>query len=135
MTALVGTREQPVLAAQCDSAQRAFGGIVVDLEAAVVGIAGQRRPGIIASDTIRALSSLLNRRRGTNHLDNSHRHDAAPLPATVSHLWLAHHLVHKAEKIGRLPCLGYGYHSFHLYAPCMMHCPTLRRRSLIFFLK
>ncbi|WP_236697023.1 hypothetical protein, partial [Sphingomonas sp. Leaf257] len=37
-----------------------------------------------------------------NHLDNSRRHDAAPVSATVPHLWLAHHLVGKAEKTGRL---------------------------------
>ncbi len=35
-----------------------------------------------------------------NHLDNSRRHDAAPVPATVPHLWLAHHLSSKAEKTG-----------------------------------
>ncbi|HIV78951.1 MAG TPA: hypothetical protein H9899_15645, partial [Candidatus Sphingomonas excrementigallinarum] len=47
-----------------------------------------------------------------NHLDNSRRHDAAPVSATVPHLWLAHHLVSKVEKTGRLrlnrsslPCL------------------------------
>ncbi|MBB4620014.1 hypothetical protein, partial [Sphingomonas abaci] len=30
------------------------------------------------------------------------RHDAAPVSATVPHLWLAHHLVSKVEKTGRL---------------------------------
>lgn len=44
VTALVGAREQPVLAPDGNTAQQALGGIVVDLEAAVVGIAGQRRP-------------------------------------------------------------------------------------------
>lgn len=37
MTALVGTREQPVFAPDGNTAQRALGGIVVDLQATVVG--------------------------------------------------------------------------------------------------
>uniref|UniRef100_UPI0030780F51 hypothetical protein n=1 Tax=Sphingomonas sp. MMO-176 TaxID=3081299 RepID=UPI0030780F51 len=39
------------------------------------------------------------------HLDNSRRHDAAPVSATVPNLWLAHHLVSKVEKTGRLRCI------------------------------
>lgn len=41
-------------------------------------------------------------RLSPNHLDNSRCHDVAPVPATVPHLWLAHHLACKAGKTGRL---------------------------------
>lgn len=44
MTALIGTRRQPILATDSNTAQRAIGGIAVGREAAVVDIAGQRHP-------------------------------------------------------------------------------------------
>lgn len=40
----VGAGEEPVLAADGEWPDRAFGGIVVDLQIAMVGIAGERRP-------------------------------------------------------------------------------------------
>ena len=46
LAARVGAGEQVVLAAEGDAAQRALGGVVVDLDAAVVAIAGQRRPAL-----------------------------------------------------------------------------------------
>jgi hypothetical protein len=44
VAALIGAGEQPVLAADGDAAQRALGGVVVDLEPPVVDVAGERRP-------------------------------------------------------------------------------------------
>ena len=41
-SAVVGAGEEEVLAAQADGAQTALGGVVVDLDAAVVAIAAQR---------------------------------------------------------------------------------------------
>lgn len=40
VAAVIGAREQPVLATDRDAAQRSFGGVVVDLEPAVVDVAG-----------------------------------------------------------------------------------------------
>ena len=40
----IGAGEQVVLAAQCDRAQGAFGGVVVDFDAAVVAVAHERVP-------------------------------------------------------------------------------------------
>ena len=44
VTALVGPEEQEVLARDGDAAEQALGQIVVDGEAPVIGIAGQRIP-------------------------------------------------------------------------------------------
>ena len=44
VAALVGAGEQPVLAADGDAAQRAFGGVVVDLEPPVVDVTRECRP-------------------------------------------------------------------------------------------
>ena len=44
LTALVGTEEQEVLSGHGDAAQQPFGEVVIDAEAAVGGIAGQRIP-------------------------------------------------------------------------------------------
>src|SRR5207248_10140502 len=44
LATVVGTGEQPVLAAKDQGADRPLGGVVVDLEAAVVAIAGELRP-------------------------------------------------------------------------------------------
>src|SRR5260370_40084756 len=41
LAAVVGAGEQPVLAAEGDGAHGAFGGVVVDLQASVVAVAGQ----------------------------------------------------------------------------------------------
>lgn len=44
LAALVGTGEEPVLAADGERPDRALGGVVVDLQIAAVGIAGERGP-------------------------------------------------------------------------------------------
>ncbi len=44
VAALIGAREQPVLAATGDAAQRALGRVVIDLEATIVDVVGERRP-------------------------------------------------------------------------------------------
>lgn len=44
LAAGVGAGEEPVLTADGERPDRAFGGIVVDLQIAMVGIAGERGP-------------------------------------------------------------------------------------------
>src|SRR5690606_15353899 len=44
MAARIRSGEQEVLAAQGNDAQGAFGGIVIDLDAPVINVAGERRP-------------------------------------------------------------------------------------------
>ncbi|MNN59161.1 hypothetical protein D3C81_1742580 [compost metagenome] len=42
----IGTGKQVIFATQCDGAQRALGGIVVDFDTAIIAVARQRLPPI-----------------------------------------------------------------------------------------
>lgn len=44
LTSVVGTGEQPVLAAEGDTPERILGAVIVDLQAVILSIAGQRHP-------------------------------------------------------------------------------------------
>jgi len=43
-TADIAAKEQPVGAADCDTADALFGAVVIDFEMAIFGVAGQRGP-------------------------------------------------------------------------------------------